>query len=102
MFKILTLRPVSAPPNARSVRDPDGGGADRQKAGTSGRARLVQRRVGEDSDNPSRRPPRSAIALGTGLVKDALGPAVVVVDGDERAAVPDAGVIVFGLVLLEA
>jgi len=41
------------------------------------------------------------IALGAGLVEDALRTPVVVADGDKRPAVPDTGVVVFGLVLLE-
>ena len=58
----------------------------------------------DDLDDSGRRPAGSgsSIPLGAGLVEDALGPTVVVVDSDEGPTVPDARVVVLGLVLLKA
>jgi hypothetical protein len=62
----------------------------------------LQSCVSRNLDDPRRRPGRrTAIALGAGLIEDALGPSVVV-DARDRPPVSDAGVIILDLVLLEA
>src|SRR5215207_5786656 len=48
---------------------------------------------------PSRGP---AVTVGPCLVKDALGPPVIIVDRNQRAALTNPTVVVFGLLAVEA